>query len=135
MGAGARKSIPLHAAFLFVCRYVAMTDANKANNRRQQAYAFTIEDKVWLIDLAERNPALETVDRHLADHVNAGRGKVLVVANPPPKDPINDWKRQKDKFRGHGFYHNSVTRIQLTRNRVTAIHDVSVSAKLGQKVG
>jgi hypothetical protein len=108
-----------------------MTDANKANNRRQQAYAFTIEDKVWLIDLAERNPSLETVHRHSDDHVNAGRGKELVVANPPPKDPINDWKRQKDKLRGHGFHHNSVTRIQLTRNRVTAILNVSVSAKLG----
>jgi hypothetical protein len=53
-----------------------MTDASKANKRRQQAYAYTSEDKVWLIDLAERNPALKTVDlgRRLADHVNEGRG-------------------------------------------------------------
>jgi hypothetical protein len=79
-----------------------MTDANKANKRRQQAYAFSIEDKVWLIDLAERNPALGSVDlgRRVADHVNEGRGKELVVANPPPKNTINDWKRQKDKLRG-----------------------------------
>jgi hypothetical protein len=69
--------------------------------RRQQAYAFSIEDKVWLIDLAERNPALGSVDlgRCLADHVNEGRGKELVVANPPPKKTINDWKWQKDKLR------------------------------------
>jgi hypothetical protein len=106
-----------------------MTDANKANKRRQQAYAFTIEDKVWLIDLAERNPALATVHlgKRLADHVNEGRGKELAVANQPPKNPI--------KLRGHGFHHNSVTRIQLTRDPVTAIHDFSVSADLGRKVG
>jgi hypothetical protein len=79
-----------------------MTDANKANKRRQQGYAFTIEDKVRLFDLAERNPALGIVDlgRRLAEPVKEGRGKELVVANPPPKNTINDWKRQKDKLRG-----------------------------------
>jgi hypothetical protein len=79
-----------------------MTDANRANKRRQQAYAFSIEDRVWLIDLAERNPALGSVDlgRRVADHVNEGIGKELVVANPPPKNTINDWKRQKDRLRG-----------------------------------
>jgi hypothetical protein len=51
-------------------------------------------------DLAESHPALGTEDLggHLADHVNEGRGKELVVANPPPKNPINDWKRHKDKI-------------------------------------
>jgi hypothetical protein len=73
---------------------VAVTDANKANTCRQQAYAFTIEDQVRLIDVSERNPALETVDlgRHVADRGHEGRGEELVVANPP-KNIINDWKR------------------------------------------
>jgi hypothetical protein len=74
-----------------------MTDANKANKRRQQACAFT----VWLIDLAQRNPAFGTIDlrRRLADHVNEVRGKERSLANPQPKNTINDWKRQKDKRR------------------------------------
>jgi hypothetical protein len=57
-----------------------MTDANKAKKRRQQAYAFSIEDKVWLIDLAEQTPALGSVDlgRRLADHVNEGRAPAEV---------------------------------------------------------
>jgi hypothetical protein len=64
-------------------------DANNAKKRGQQAHALTVEDKVWLIHLAKRNPALGTIDlgERLTDRVNAGRDKELVLVNLPPHDP------------------------------------------------
>jgi hypothetical protein len=74
-----------------------MTDASKANGHRQQANTFTLETMVCMIDLAERDPALGTVDlgRRLANRVRKGRGKELVTHQPRT---INNWKRQEDKF-------------------------------------
>jgi hypothetical protein len=78
-----------------------MTDANNAKKRRRQAHVFTVEDQAWLIDLAERNPALGTVDlgKRLTDRMKAGSDKELVLVNPPPNNTINDWKRQKEELR------------------------------------
>ena len=66
--------------------------------KRKRA-AYTTAQKVWLIELSERDPSLSTAElgRRLADHVYEGRSKDLVQFEPEVCRKINIQTRQKKK--------------------------------------
>ena len=70
-----------------------------SGKRKRAAYATA--QKLWLIDLSERDPSLSTVElgRRLAEHVNEGRSRDLVPFEPPGKNMIIDWKRDRKELR------------------------------------
>lgn len=68
--------------------------------KRQQPFSFTVEQKLWLIELSEREKlSNEELGLRLAEHVNKDRPAELVRVNPPGKSTIKDWKRDRAKLR------------------------------------
>ena len=66
--------------------------------KRKRA-VYTTAQKVWLIELSERDPSMSNPElgRRLADHENEGRSRVQF--EPPGKNTINDWKRLRKELR------------------------------------
>jgi hypothetical protein len=64
-------------------------------------YQYTTEQKCWLVDFSENNPKLSAEDlgKKLAEHVNAGRARDQLQVEPPKKNTVNDWRRERVALR------------------------------------
>jgi hypothetical protein len=73
-------------------------------------YQYTTEQKCWLVDFTENNPKLgaEDLGQKLAEHVNAGRARDQLPVEPPKKNTVNDWRRDRVALRAK--LHTSLAR-------------------------
>jgi hypothetical protein len=79
-----------------------MSGAAPSDKRKKRAHnAFTLGDKVWLLDYADRNPNLNAADLGiaLAAHLNSPRTADQVARDPPGRATVNDWRKIKDALR------------------------------------